>query len=118
MKKNRTTRTSDALVILEHLYVKNKPERLAALHQAETDFDVAQQLYDLRTSAGLSQRELAKLVGTTASVICQLEDADYQGHSLRMLHRIATALKQRVIVRFEPVTNPKPPKARTLSARH
>lgn len=37
----------------------------------------------------LSQRELAKLVGTTASVICRLEDADYDGHSLSMLIRIA-----------------------------
>ena len=45
-----------------------------------------------RKKAGLSQRQLAELVGTTASVICLLEDADYQGHSLSMLRRIASAL--------------------------
>ena len=65
--------------------------------------DVARKIVELRTSAGLSQRELAKLVGTTASVICRLEDADYEGHSLAMLRRIGTALKQRVEIRFVPV---------------
>ena len=48
----------------------------------------------------LSQRELAKAVGTTASVICRLEDADYEGHSLAMLRRIARALDRRVEIRF------------------
>ena len=51
---------------------------------------------------GLSQRESAKLVGTTASVICRLEDADYEGHSLAMLNRIAAALNPRVEIRFVP----------------
>ena len=54
----------------------------------------------LRTQASLSQRQLAKLVGTTASVICRLEDADYEGHSLAMLNRIAAALNRRVEIRF------------------
>ena len=54
----------------------------------------------LRTGAGLSQRQLAKMIGTTASVICRLEDADYEGHSLAMLNRIATALNRRVEIHF------------------
>jgi hypothetical protein len=45
---------------------------------------------------------LAKLIGTTASVICRLEDADYEGHSLAMLNRIATALNRRVEIHFVP----------------
>jgi transcriptional regulator with XRE-family HTH domain len=64
--------------------------------------DVARQILQLRSEAGLSQRQLAKLVGTTASVICRLEDADYEGHSLAMLRRIAAALRQRVEIRFVP----------------
>lgn len=56
----------------------------------------------MRTEAGLSQRELAKKVGTTASAICRLEDADYEGHSLSMLRRIAAALGRRVEIRFVP----------------
>jgi hypothetical protein len=31
-----------------------------------------------------------------------LEDADYEGHSLSMLRRIAAALSQRVEIRFVP----------------
>jgi transcriptional regulator with XRE-family HTH domain len=51
----------------------------------------------------LSQRQLAKRIGTSASVICRLEDANYEGHSLAMLNRIAAALKQRVEISFVPV---------------
>jgi hypothetical protein len=45
--------------------------------------------------------------GTTASVICRLESADYEGHSLAMLNRIAAGLKQRVEIRFVPVLQTK-----------
>ena len=63
---------------------------------------VARQIHELRAKAGLSQRDLGKLVGTTASVICRLEDADYDGPSLSMLRRIAAALDRRVEIRFVP----------------
>ena len=59
--------------------------------------------FDARTAAGLTQAELAKAVGTTQSVISQLEDAEYQGHSLSMLRRIAAALNTRVEIRLVPV---------------
>ena len=57
---------------------------------------VAQTIYDTRKEAGLSQRDLAKLIGTSHSTIVRLEDSDYTGHSLTMLTRIATALGKRV----------------------
>jgi hypothetical protein len=41
-------------------------------------------------------------VGTTASVICRLEDAGYEGHSMTMLRRVAQAMGKRVEVRFVP----------------
>lgn len=62
--------------------------------------EVARMIYDTRTKAGLSQRELADLVGTKQPVIARLEDADYSGHSLSMLQRIAAALDRRVEIRF------------------
>ena len=92
--------TMDAVEILDRRYYEGKPARLAALEEARANNAVARKIYELRTKAGLSQRELAKLVGTTASVICLLEDADYQGHSMAMLNRIAAALNQRVEIRF------------------
>lgn len=100
-------RTSDAIEILNQRYLKNDPEMSRLVAEARANQDIAQKIYDLRTKARLSQRELAKLVGTTASVICRLEDADYQGHSLSMLHRIASALNQRVDIRFLPLRTKK-----------
>ncbi len=94
--------TADAVTILHRRYFEGKPARLAELEEERANAEVARKLYVLRTKAGLSQRQLAKLVGTTASVICRLEDADYEGHSLAMLRRIAGALKQRVEIRFVP----------------
>ncbi|HLE62902.1 MAG TPA: helix-turn-helix transcriptional regulator [Pyrinomonadaceae bacterium] len=68
---------------------KSVPTFQGAYEQELLNAEIASLLYRLRTQAGLSQRELAKRVGTTASVICRLEDADYEGHSLAMLRRIA-----------------------------
>ena len=95
--------TTDAVETLHRRYYEGKPDRLAALEEARADEEVARKIYRLRAQAGLSQRELAKLVGTTASVICRLEDADYEGHSLPMLRRIAAALNRRVEIRFMPI---------------
>jgi DNA-binding XRE family transcriptional regulator len=94
---------SPALQFTYGRYIKGKPEREASFEAELANAEVARKLYDLRTKAGLSQRELAKLVGTTASVICRLEDADYEGHSLAMLRRIAEALNKRVEIRFVPL---------------
>lgn len=38
------------------------------------DLALGQLIYDLRTDAGLSQRELAERMGTTQSVISRLEE--------------------------------------------
>jgi len=101
MRQKKTT--TDAVEIIHKRFFEGKPERLAELEKMRADDAVARKIYDLRTKAGLSQRALAKLVGTTASVICRLEDADYEGHSLAMLNRIAAALHRRVEIRFVPV---------------
>lgn len=60
-------------------------------------------IYDARKEAGLTQAELAARVGTTQSVISQLGDSDYEGHSQTMLHRIAAVLHKKVEVRFVPI---------------
>lgn len=92
-------RTSDALTILDKM-TGDAPKLQELLVQERTNVRIAQQIYDLRTKTELSQGELAKKVGTTQSVISRLEDADYDGHSLAMLQRIASALNKRVEVRF------------------
>jgi ribosome-binding protein aMBF1 (putative translation factor) len=96
-------KTDDALSILKRKFYSD-PERMAELEEARVNDGVARKILALREGVGLSQRELAELVGTTASVICRLEDADYEGHSLAMLNRIARALKQRLTISFEPIS--------------
>jgi ribosome-binding protein aMBF1 (putative translation factor) len=87
---------SDALHELYNELVGNDPRKQVEYEEGLVSVKAAQLLYDMRTAAGLSQRELAKRVGTTASVICRLEDADYSGHTLQMLNRIASALGRRI----------------------
>lgn len=95
--------TTDGLEIIYRRFYSGRPERIAALEEARANDEIARQIHSLRTKAGLTQKDLGKLVGTTASVICRLEDADYEGHSMAMLRRIARALKRRVEVRFVPL---------------
>ena len=95
--------TTDAVEIIHRRFFEGKPERLKDLEEARANDEIARKIYELRTSAGLTQARLAKLIGTTASVICRLEDADYEGHSLGMLRRIGAALNQRVQIRFVPI---------------
>ena len=84
-------------------YIGNDPKQVEEYEQEVLNAEIARKVYDLRTKAGLSQRELARRVGTSASAICRLEDADYEGHSLFMLKRIAEALDKRVEIRFVPI---------------
>jgi ribosome-binding protein aMBF1 (putative translation factor) len=93
-------KTKSALKILER--ITGKETTRAGIARARVDLDVAQMIYDVRTNAGLSQGELAALIGSKQPVIARLEDADYEGHSLTMLRRIACALEQRLELRFVP----------------
>jgi DNA-binding XRE family transcriptional regulator len=92
--------TTDAVEILHRRYFEGKPEMLAMLEEERANAEIARKIYNLRTRAGLTQGQLAKLVGTTVAVIRQLEEADYEGHALAMLNRIAAALNKKVEIRF------------------
>jgi DNA-binding XRE family transcriptional regulator len=92
--------TTDAIEIIHRQHYEGHPKRIAELAEAEANDSVARKIYELRKRAGLTQQQLAKLVDTTTSVICRLEDADYEGHSLAMLRRIGNALNKRVELRF------------------
>lgn len=102
--------TDDAVEILHRRIIGDDLQKMAELEKIRAEDDVARKLYNLRVEAGLSQRALAKLIGTTASVICRLESADYEGHSLAMLNRIALALDKRVEIRFMPIRRRRRPK--------
>jgi DNA-binding XRE family transcriptional regulator len=99
-KPSKQNPTTEAVEIIHRRYYEGRSHRIAELAEAEANDTVARKIYQLRKRAGLTQEQLAKLVGTTTSVICRLEDADYEGHSLAMLRRIARALNKRVELRF------------------
>lgn len=84
--------TTDAAELLRRRYVDGEAGRLASLREERLHAKVARQIRALRKQAGLSQIELAERIGTTQSAVSRLEDADYEGHSLSMLRRVADAL--------------------------
>ena len=94
----KTTQASEILKRKTGIDPDTDPDML----QIAEDYRIAQMIYDARSAAGMTQTELAKAIGTTQSVISQLEDADYDGHSLSMLRRIAKALHRRVEIRMVP----------------
>ncbi|MHC4550435.1 MAG: helix-turn-helix transcriptional regulator [Planctomycetota bacterium] len=94
-------KTTDALRILDQM-IGDDVELRAMIDEEEVNAEVACLIHDARSAAGLTQQQLADLVGTTQPTIARLEDADYQGHSLTMLRRIASALGRSIEVRFVP----------------
>jgi ribosome-binding protein aMBF1 (putative translation factor) len=99
---NKREFRSKALQFAYDRYVGEDPELAAAFEEELSSADIASQIYNLRKRAGLSQRQLAAKLGTTASVICRLEDSDYEGHSLSMLRRIAAVLGRQVKIVLVP----------------
>jgi transcriptional regulator with XRE-family HTH domain len=78
------------------------PAFAARFNNAGEAWDVALQIAALREQAGLSQKQLAKLLKTSQQQISRLESPGYEGHSLSMLRRVANALHARMRVVFEP----------------
>lgn len=82
--------------------VKTKRRALTADTRAgvEQDLALGQLIYDLRTEAGLSQRELAERMRTTQSVISRLEEGGGARNRIDTLARVATALDRHLVVSF------------------
>ncbi len=95
-------KTKDALTIIDRL-TGNDRELQQLIEKETINAQVTHLIYQARKKAGLTQQELADTIGAKQSVIARREDADYDGHSLTMLQRIAEALQQRIEIRFRPV---------------
>ena len=99
--KKSNKRTTTAARILDRVLGPDAGLR-RLVDEQKLNVRIAELIHDTRSAAGLTQADLAKLVGTTQSAISRLEDADYGGHSLAMLQRIAHALHQKLELRFVP----------------
>jgi transcriptional regulator with XRE-family HTH domain len=95
----------DAIDDITKRYKLDMPRHWAVMAEDHANVEVSMMVYALRTAARLTQAELARRVGTAPSAISRLEDAEYRGHSLAMLRRIAEAVGMQVVVRFEPAGN-------------
>lgn len=100
-RKNQMSNTDDALKIIRKS-IGDDPELEDMLRESSINAQVSMIIYDIRKQAGLTQSQLAEAIGTTQSVIARLEDADYEGHSLSMLTRIASALNQKLEIKMSP----------------
>ena len=69
-------KTPDALKIIEKIN-RTDPELQEMVAEASINAKVAQLIYSARTKEGLTQQQLADLIGTKQPVIARLEDADY-----------------------------------------
>jgi transcriptional regulator with XRE-family HTH domain len=97
-------KTNFDLYLEEQLKDKEFAERFRKAGEA---WDVAIQLAQLRRRTGLSQKELAKRVGTSQQQISRLESPSYEGHTLRMLRRVAEVLGAKVRVEIEKEKHPR-----------
>lgn len=80
------------------------PSFATRFERAGEAWDVAMHIAALRRRAGLSQKDLAKLLKTSQQQISRLESPGYEGHSLTTLRRVADALNARVRIVFEPIS--------------
>jgi ribosome-binding protein aMBF1 (putative translation factor) len=92
--------TSDAVKILEDLFADDA-EMHHLVQEEMLHSEIAREIYELRTSRGLTQQQLAEMIGTSQAAISRLENANYDGHSLNVLEKIAEALHVRLRVGFE-----------------
>ena len=101
--KVEKAKTSNAVEILNQM-AGDSAELKQLTEEARVNANVAQLIYEARQKAGLSQAELAERIGSKQGGISRLEDADYDGHSLTMLQRIAAALGKQVSIHFSDVS--------------
>lgn len=77
-----------------------RPPSAETRADVEHDLALGQLIHDLRTGAGLSQRELAERMRTTQSVISRLEEGGGAKNRIDTLARVAEALGRHLILSF------------------
>lgn len=76
------------------------PEFKAYYQKERQALILAMKIAKLREKKGLTQQELAKLMGTSQQAISRIESGDYEGFTLKTLEKIAEATGTRVKIEF------------------
>ena len=82
--------------------ILSDPQAQAEYQRLGPIYAVVGEMVDARQSAGLTQAELARRMGTSQSVIARLESARHMP-TFDLISRYAQALGQRVEVRLAPL---------------
>ena len=76
------------------------PEFKKHYQEERQSLKLAMKIAELRNQKGLSQQELAKLMGTSQQAISRIESGEYEGFTLKTLEKIAEATGMRVKIEF------------------
>jgi DNA-binding XRE family transcriptional regulator len=76
------------------------PEFRAHYLEEKQALKLAMKIAELREKKGLSQQQLAKLMGTSQQAISRIESGKYEGFTLKTLEKIAEATGMRVKIEF------------------
>ena len=93
--------TTDAIVMIKQELAADA--KLANLVEEEMHrLKIAEKIRQARKHTGLSQRELAKRIKTTQSVVSRLESNNYERLSLQTLLKISAVLNCDLIIDLKP----------------
>jgi DNA-binding XRE family transcriptional regulator len=76
------------------------PEFKAHYQEERQALKLAMKIAELREKKGLSQQQMAKLMGTSQQAISRIESGEYEGFTLKTLEKIAEATGTRVKIEF------------------
>jgi DNA-binding XRE family transcriptional regulator len=78
-----------------------KDSEFKAHYQEERQaLKLAMKIAQLREKKGLSQQQMAKLMGTSQQTISRIESGEYEGFTLKTLEKIAAATDTKVQIEF------------------
>lgn len=77
------------------------PAFAEAWAESEISHELTRQIIALRLQRGLTQKEVARSIGTTQSVIARIENGE-QNVSLKTISKLANALKANVKIDLQP----------------
>ena len=98
-------RKKDDLDRLTEKLLKQDPALKEEFERADQAWDIAFQIINLREKMGLTQKELADIIGTKQSNIARLESADYTSYTLKTLEKITKALRAKLEIKIIPQSN-------------
>jgi ribosome-binding protein aMBF1 (putative translation factor) len=101
-KKKRKYPGIASEILFKRYYRGESKERLTEARETMAALALGDRIRILREGAGMTQAELAKRIGTQPSQISRIEDADYMGHSVETLRRIAKALHATLRIELVP----------------